>query len=356
MNVARGILISLVVIGHIEIPTNISRFIYLFHIAALFFISGYFSTVDVTSWRTSCVSCLKRVGKLYLYYLTYEVLFLLFKNLFFKLGFYAEGVVYGGKMIHPDTWCDLAINFALIVIGMGREVMASAFWYFISLIFTIVIFTSIRFVVVRQSLIKPERLELLLIFFVFSLGCVCNHWNIYLPRIAPACTLILPFYWGYLQAEGRMNLKFNNLIVLLLSFIGLVILSNYGSISMNANMFPNPLFFVLATFCGIYMTIATSKLIEVHCGFITDVFRYIGKSSVAVMIFHIFSFKMVFLLQYLMGEIPYSAVSQLLGNPNGSILWFLLFLLSGIYFSIFLFRGVEKLLSVLGTQIKNVLR
>jgi hypothetical protein len=272
------------------------------------------------------------------------------------LGFYAGGVVYGGKMIHPDTWSGIAKNFALIVIGMGREVMASAFWYFISLIFTIVIFTFIRFVVVRQSLIKPERLELLLIFFVFSLGCVCNHWNIYLPRIAPACTLILPFYWGYLQAEGRMNVKFNNLIVLLLSFIGLVILSNYGSISMNANMFPNPLFFVLATFCGIYMTIATSKLIEVRCGFITDVFRYIGKSSVAVMIFHIFSFKMVFLLQYLMGEIPYSAVSQLLGNPNGSILWFLLFLLSGIYFSIFLFRGVEKLLSVLGTQIKNVLR
>ena len=127
-------------------------------------------------------------------------------------------------MIHPDTWSGIAKNFALIVIGMGREVMASAFWYFISLIFTIVIFTFIRFVVVRQSLIKPERLELLLIFFVFSLGCVCNHWNIYLPRIAPACTLILPFYWGYLQAEGRMNVKFNNLIVLLLSFIAIILI------------------------------------------------------------------------------------------------------------------------------------
>lgn len=347
LNVARGILISLVVIGHIEVPTYLSRFIYLFHIAALFFISGYFSSVDTTSIKNCCLNCLKRVSKLYIYYLKYELLFLIFKNFFLSIGFYSQHVEYGGKYIQPDTISDFIANIVLIFCGMGREVMASAFWYFISLIFAIIIFTVIRYISDHQKRVNSFYFELISVFVVFIMGCACNFWDIYLPRLAPALTLILPFYWGYLQATKKIEVRFDNPIILFLSFIALVLLSNYGSISMNANMFPNPIFFILATFCGIYMVIGLSKLIDNYLNRVSQIIRYIGKRSVAIMIFHIFSFKLIFLLQYVAGEIPYSAISQNLGNPNGSFIWFVLFFLSGIYFSILLFNGIEKMLSLL---------
>lgn len=351
---ARGILISLVVIGHIEIPTFLSRFIYLFHIAALFFLSGYFSSIDVTSFRSLVSSCAKRVGKLYFFYLKYELLFLLLKNLFFKWGFYAEGVDYGGKFIRPDSFIDFMLNSGLIVVGMGREVMASAFWYFISLIFAILIFAIIRFLSVRQKLFEIKYFEGVAILLTFFLGCICNYVGIYLPRLAPALTLILPFYWGYLQSIGRISIQFNHPLLFLLSLLSLVGLSQFGSISMNANLFPNPPFFLVASFCGIYMIITLAKWIDGYCERLSQLFRYIGRRSVAVMIFHIFSFKLIFLLQSFFCQLPIENASQLLGNPEGSFFWFFLFLLAGIYLSIFILYCTEKLFSIFDSYWKKI--
>lgn len=356
LNVARGILISLVVIGHIQIPDFISRFIYLFHIAALFYISGYFSKIDISSFRACCLSCLKRVGRLYFYYLKYEILFLLFKNLFFKVGLYSNGVEYGGKIIQEDSVVDFVKNVGLIIIGMGREVMASAFWYFISLIFAIIFFSLIRYFSVKQRLLKSNYFELMTVFVLFLGGCACNYWDVYLPRLAPAMTLILPFYWGYLQATNKTNITFENIYVLIFSVLILVVLSRYGSISMNANSFPDPIFFFLSTFCGVYFTNGISKWIEKYMVRFSRYFRYIGKRSLAIMIFHILSFKMVFLMQYLCGESTFKNMSQLLGNPEGSLVWFILFLLAGLYLSIFLFFCTEKLFSIIGEVLNKVFR
>ena len=83
----KGILIILVVLGHIHTP--FTSWIYLFHIPVFFMISGFCwktkYSVDIKSMKTYVIGKLKR---LYVPSVIVNVLFILLNNLFLRIGFY----------------------------------------------------------------------------------------------------------------------------------------------------------------------------------------------------------------------------------------------------------------------------
>lgn len=341
LHVARGLLIALVVMGHIDGAPVLSEWIYLFHVAGLVFLSGYFTKVDTFSIKACFQQCLHRVGRLYFLYLKYELLFLLLKNLFFKIGFYSPDILYGGKWIQADTWLSFIQNLGLILVGMGREVFALTFWYFISLIGIVALFTLSKYLSDKQSLMSSNLCCLLLVVFLFLIGCLLSALDIRIPRVAQSFTLILPFYWGYMQRNSKYKLRFDGFWWMLLSAIGLYVLHFYGGISMNINRIENPLFFVAASFMGIYLVISLSKYIEKYLPPLCALFRYWGIHSAGIMIFHALSFKSVSLAAYWMGCIDYSAIAQLKA-PGSTFYWYIASLLAGIYLSVFLYKWTEK--------------
>ena len=142
LDVSKGIAIILMVYCHcVGWGGSIVNFIYLFHMSTFIFISGYLFQNKIFHSSKDLISYLKRkIKKLYLFYLKYEVLFFLLTNFFFLIGFYSSDVMYGDKIIYPiNSFCYFVKQLFFIIIGMGKEPFCGAFWFIISLLFLVIL-------------------------------------------------------------------------------------------------------------------------------------------------------------------------------------------------------------------------
>ena len=150
IDIARAIAIILVVCGHCDNfnTWSIEHFSGLFFMPLFIFISGYlFKNKNIGSLKELIDVLKKRIMPLYLYYLKYELCFYLLRNMFFYLGFYSSTVQYGNKIIYPITSVkDILINVLKIIILIGREPLLGAFWFLVSLIFVVIIYSNINYI------------------------------------------------------------------------------------------------------------------------------------------------------------------------------------------------------------------
>ena len=135
LDIARGIAIILMVCGHADGIGNIEKAVNLFNMALFMFISGYlFDSKKITTLKSLNNTIIKRVKKLYIYYVFYELFYLCLKNTFFNIGFYSSNVLYGTKFIYPiSSVKEFFISIIKILLGMGREPFCGAFWFIIRL-------------------------------------------------------------------------------------------------------------------------------------------------------------------------------------------------------------------------------
>lgn len=362
MNIAKGWLIIFVVMGHIgnDFLTDFLHCTMTFQMVVFYFICGYFTKINTSSFKELISTWWHRFSKIYFTYLKYELLFLVCKNLFFKVGFYSTEVSYAGKFIHPDTWIDFFKNVVLIVVGMGREPMAGAFWFFVTLLFLITILTVVRYVVVNCFPKYVESLTFVVVFLIFLAGSVLNYYDILIPRLVPAFTMIMPFYLGYIQREKHLKPTYNNSLLAVIAVILLFAITYVGYCAVNTNTFgfsfprlgiyqpyiwmqvlSGPVYMLLLTFVGAYAVIGSSRVIENHTKYLSQFLRYVGKKSMAIMIFHFLAFRFVSLIQYAFGKIEFKDMANLLGNGI-SPFWFLMNLIAGVVLSIAFYWMVEK--------------
>ena len=86
LDIMKGLCILFVVIGHTYTPV-ISNFVYLFHVAVFFMISGYcFNNKYLDSWKGGFNLLKKRLVSLWIPYVAWNLLFLLLQNFFLKIG------------------------------------------------------------------------------------------------------------------------------------------------------------------------------------------------------------------------------------------------------------------------------
>ena len=191
IDVARAIAIILVVCGHCDNFTtfSIEKFAGLFFMPLFIFISGYLFKDRALESFDDLKSFLKRrVWPIYKYYLTYEILFYVLTNLFFKIGFYSSSVMYGDKIIHPIASIpEFLIGIVKIVFLMGREPFCAAFWFFIALIFVTIGYSVIVYV---SNRLNNRNLVHVGVLICFALGCIMRY-TINIPRFSPSLTLIL---------------------------------------------------------------------------------------------------------------------------------------------------------------------
>ena len=113
ISIAKGIGIILMVIGHAGCPTWMFQFIYLFHMPLFFFLSGYcFNNQYIDDKK---IFILKRIKTLYMPFISYNVLFIILHNLFFKVHIHAVAYsLYDFMNIIPKV---LIMNFTEIELG-----------------------------------------------------------------------------------------------------------------------------------------------------------------------------------------------------------------------------------------------
>ena len=331
LDVAKAIAIILMVAGHCAYGKfyGFNLFFNLFHMATFIFISGYlFKNRYFKTFSKYKEYLFIKIKKLYLFYFKYECLFYIFKNLFFKIGWYNSSIIYGGKIIKPITTFSMFFKGLLkIIFGLGTEPFCGAFWYIISLIFIIIMYSTIVYISQKQKKIDSKLFVRISVTICFLIGYLMQKF-INIPRIAPAFTLILIYHLGN-EVYTYGKIKFNNYKLCLLCFIGLLILSKFGYISINHNEYINPFYFIGCSILGIYFLLSLSNFLLEKIPFISKKLSFIGMNTLKIMAWHYIGFKIAMLIQFKVLNIDYSKIAILGGYKNDN-LWWLVYIICGI--------------------------
>lgn len=332
IDIARGIAIILVVMGHCDNfeRWSIERFAALFFMQLFIFISGYFYKADLNSVKDLLLLVKKKCLPIYLYYLKFELLFFALNNFFLKIGFYNPSIQYGSKTIsYVTSFREVVANTLRIILLAGREPFCGAFWFLVTLIFVVIEYSVIIYLSNKIFNNPQKRCSFInaVVALFFIIGCIMRY-TVSIPRISPAITMLLFYHIGGICR--RKEIKFNSLVLFLTSIVGLNILYFLGTISINSNYFKNPLFLLICSLFGIYMVMYISKYIENHLQYLTFILSYIGKNTLPIVALHFVSFKIVMLIQYYFGSISFSELGILKGANNSNFLY-ILYVITGVF-------------------------
>ena len=166
-DIIKGITIVLVVWGHTGGPFK--GFIYLFHVAVFFLLSGYFIK---DSYSESSENFLYFVSKklkcLWVPFFTWGVITLVLNNLFIKWGFYlsanetiySEGVIVGSNISYSEFFRTM---FSMAIMGSDTALSAHT-WFLSTLFYSLILLAFIRLIL--YHLFNDELLRLLTLIFI----------------------------------------------------------------------------------------------------------------------------------------------------------------------------------------------
>lgn len=291
-DIAKGIGIILVVMGHLEyisIPTR--YFIVSFHMPMFFVISGmlmYQTGEENKDWKSFLKGKLKRMG---LPYLSYSILFLIVEVLYTNLTHTWDKWVF-----IQDIW------YALSLYGI------SVLWFLPAMFFGMLLFFIIRKKLThRASVIVIAVLTVTMYFVNQYLEYLKNLWiyefllsELYyflamIVRSFFAMFYLAAGYYGLFIYKRYIRERFSRAIavasiplaILLLASVAYLSQVN-GAVDIHFMIFGNPAIYIYNSFAGSTAVILLSRMLEnisqsVPC----RILRYYGVNSLTVMATHI---------------------------------------------------------------------
>ena len=255
IDVAKGLLIIMMVIAHIWQSGYVNIFIYNFHMSAFFIISGmllnysktlqksYFQIVKSRIFTIGIPFCFFEVCGCIMYYIRY--------------GFHQniKGFIY--NTLHLDF--NNGVNWFLFTIFFG-ELIFMALLKFCKKDLLIISAASVSLIV---ALITP----------LF----VSDKYVIVAVRMLLCIALLAGGYYlnKYLQTK--------NVFTIILSFCVLLVLTICKvRVDVASLSFTNPLLFVLSSLCGVYLVLQTGKLL-CKLPFINNIIKFFGENTLIIL-------------------------------------------------------------------------
>ncbi len=340
IDIIKALAIIGMVLGHAGAP--FTHFIYLFHMAVFFIASGFvykeISTRKVSDiWRF----VLKKIKQLYLPFVICNSIFVLFHNLFLKLNVYTDNAnifLYVSEE-HVSTQNELALvdiakNILSGLMFKDSTVMGGALWFLKILFFVSVFYCIFDFII--SKLVHKQKyvcaiqgvISLILLAFGFFLSTK-SIAILGIDRIAST-------YWLYAFGHGlcRFCCLYKNWIwkqylpLLVLSFVALLILNNFGSISLNVNYYTNPFFFIISSLFGWCFLYSVSYFFTKW--FVGKIMIYIGQRTLVIMMLHFLSFKVVAVLVDLIYNLPAYCIAAFPTLYGEKGMWWILYTIVGV--------------------------
>lgn len=318
LDIAKGIGIILVVWAHASGPK--SNYIEQFHMPFFFFLSGILYR-EGRSLRTYCIHKLKVL----------LVPFWQWNLLMFPLFF----VLYYWKKWSVQVFIRGIVE---IVLTLNKVPALGATW-FLPALFWICITVH-----VLKMLCKNLKYSDIYLFCLGILACWIGLYVTFPYRISR--TLVCGFFYicGHLYNKYLRNkypqTAIGNIVKedILAIFCGImyVFIANKNVVSMGANQYKFKIAFVVGAFMAtifvlrVSMWLSTAQKINI---FIKHLI-YLGKNSISIVIWQFLSFRVAIIIQMLTMHISLNAI---VAFPvyDASGLWWVLYLVSGIYVSLF---------------------
>lgn len=285
------------VIGHSGFP--FSNWIYLFHMALFFVASGYLwdekhSDSLAATWQYTK----KKIRTLWLPYALGNSLFVLLSNTFVRVGIYSNKPLfldiagYDASLIQIMSIKQIAVEIVKSFLFFGGSQLGGALWFFRCMFIVNIVHCLLCWVLKKSKWYKP----VMIVIFIITLGLAwyvsLGHWQFlrgFKTEFAAYAAYLIGVGLGswkkYKETLKGDKVKIGTAAV---SFIGLCVLSRFGTVSLANGRIVNPLFFALATSFGWLMLHSLVLLVEKN-----DFFVEMSKASVQIMTFHFLAFKLV---------------------------------------------------------------
>lgn len=339
-NIVKGLGILSIVIGHS--CEALVPFVYLYHLAIFFFVSGYLYNEEKYG-DEPYLHLSSKMKNNWKKYVGFSILFTLLHNVFLKFG-----IITNSNYYNFDTTITSILNTLLF---FGTETMGGALWFvpvliLSSTLFGIMVFFSRKLSFSNKSDKDREKIKSTFvgIFTIISaiIGIYLNVKNINLMLHLQTIFLVIPFFSiGYFLKKDVRDL---NSILKIYVFIPAVVFLYYVAyksniyINLASNVLGNFYFFYIISFVGIYFCLYLSKII-LNVRFLKDYFGLLGKYSFEIMAMHFLIFKIIDCVYgNLLGfnESTYGAFPYAFKN-----LWFL-YVILGVTVPVVLFLIIDR--------------
>lgn len=249
MDVAKGLAIILMVIGHTPIPEMLSRFIYSFHMPLFFIASGW-----MTNWKKYTIKLffIKKIKSLIFPFLIYSSIVLLLMN-FENKGIINDWLIKG--------WQGYALWFIPVL--------------FISLIFAYFFF-----------LIPNKWTKIFTLFLILFLSFLLKYYSVSLPWSMS----VVP-YASFMIIAGSYLSKFNFIVnfpkyyILVFNFIITLSISYYWKLDMAWNNVTPIIPLTIAAISGTIMIFIFSSILVKYFPQKSQILQRIGKETYVVVAF-----------------------------------------------------------------------
>lgn len=332
-DLARGIAIILVVVGHSGCPEYLRNFIYLFHMPVFYFFSGYFFNNPKDIQVFSFIK--RKIYSLYKPFVIYSFVFLLLANIFYKLHIIS-------KPISLEDFQKLGINILIF----KNSIPLLPFWFLRSLFIINVIFLfEYTFMLRRKYDTRILMIINLILFFIGSYFCMNN---IHLPlELQRESILLLFFTFGFYLKITPPILKIGNNLYLIIRILILLVCPFFAKIDLAYSIIFNPIVLIVCSFCGITLLLDFCHFLK-QCKqtkLLQKILCLCGKHSLAVFALHFISFKIVSLIIINIKHLDINLLTSFPTIKNASPYWWIFYTVIGVL--------TPLALNILYTRINN---
>lgn len=314
LDIIKGMGIILMVFGHSGGP--FTHYIYLFHMAVFFTVSGFLWKDDNVRDISSCKSyVIRKLKTLWLPYFVCNTCFILLNNAFVHIGIYTNNKDFLILPIGPNDHLTEILNLKQIAVGVvkafffaGGTQLGAAMWFLRTLFFVSIANMIIRFVSLHFK--GGSLITVLSVIFCAVCAQIVSSFDIALPLgMSSFFSAYIAFYIGILFRKHKNSfiplLKHSGggYICILLSVIILIILGRFGSISIDKGEISNIFFFIIVSIAGWMLLYCIAGI--VNNTFIADTISFLGKHTIWILILHFLSFKLVSLMYIKLREIDF---------------------------------------------------
>lgn len=307
IDIAKGIGIILMVIGHSGCPKFLHDFIYMFHMPLFFICSGYFYK-SLTTGKEVVTFWGKRFKGLYLPYIKWSIVFLLLHNVFYHLNIYSNEYGYLGDTSSLYSTQEFVQRFFWILFYMnGHEGLLGGFWFLKSLLLSALCFSLIDFLLRKYDNNHFKNTGILL--FLVSACIITRYTNIHfsilgnLFHITYGC---LFFFCGFLIHQHKRLLHHKLTIKGIITNIIL-----FAIVCMGACLIPNEMisvstlqaipYFIVALIGTILIFNLARYLTKYRIG---STLTFVGQRSMSILALHFLAFKIVSLIKIHTYDLP----------------------------------------------------
>lgn len=332
ISATKGLLITLMVIGHSGAPQMIGEPLSLLRMPCFFLISGFLFKEKYLHDTKQYIY--KKVKGLYIPFVKWSFIFLLLHNIFYSANIYSTEYHYG----------DFISKTLSILTMTGSERLLGGFWFLKVLLYaSIISFLTFKLLTYVKLRLNLPTLGLCSLFFMF-LAFFQSITAFKIPTIGTN-TLLATSYFIAGVALHRVDMLYTNLNKLrigIILFITFIISSFFVNGTINCQGYTIFSYYAVSIAASISVIFLTKRL----GNRLTEILDYIGKKTLYVLIFHFISFKFVSLVLIFIQNRPFTDLSAFPVIENDSSFLWIIYSVIGVAMPLLIKNGMDKMASL----------